>query len=90
MLLLHLTSIALLSLTPSPLGLVANTRACDLAERRDALFRRASITEQSATVMSVLPRLFARTGFLLVPGPLTARGPESVARVLERDSLNAT
>lgn len=90
MLLLHLTSIALLSLTPSPLGLVANARACDLAERRDALFRRASITEQSGTVMSVLPRLFARNGFLLVPGPLTARGPESVARVLERDSLNAT
>jgi ketosteroid isomerase-like protein len=65
-------------------------RACDLAEQRAALFRRAAISPSSGTVMSVLPALFATKGFLLAPGPISARGPASVSRILERDSLNAT
>jgi hypothetical protein len=40
--------------------------------------------------MSVLPAMFAANGFLLAPGPISARGPASVAQILGRDSLNAT
>jgi hypothetical protein len=84
---LHLISIITLSLAASNSGPVA---ACDLAEQRSALFRRATITPSSGVVTAALPALFAREGFLLAPGPITARGPASVARILERDSLNAT
>ena len=65
-------------------------RACDLAEQRAALFRRAAIAPSAGTVTSVLPALFAANGFLLAPGPISARGPASVAEILGRDSLNAS
>jgi hypothetical protein len=64
--------------------------ACDLAEQRAELFRRATITPSSGTVTTVLPSLFAPQGFLLAPGPITARGPASVSQILLRDSLNAS
>ena len=68
----------------------AADRACDLAEQRAALFRRAAIAPSAGTVMSVLPAMFGANGFLLAPGPISARGPASVAQILGRDSLNAT
>jgi ketosteroid isomerase-like protein len=41
-------------------------------------------------VTSVLPALFAANGFLVAPGPISSRGPASVAHILARDSLNAS
>ena len=80
--------------TPLPLALLMllspPVRACDLAEQRAALVRRATIAPSAGVVTSVIPALFAPQGFLLAPGPISARGPASVARILERDSLNAT
>ena len=64
--------------------------ACDLAERRAALFNRALVTENDGYMTASLSRLFADSGFVLSPGPITERGPSGVARVLGRDSLNAT
>ena len=79
---------------PLPLALLIllsrPVRACDLAEQRAALMRRATIAPSAGVVTSVVPALFAPQGFLLAPGPIAARGPASVARTLERDSLNAT
>ncbi len=67
-----------------------SVRACDLAERRATLFKRAVVTETDGYMTASLSRLFADSGFVLSPGPITERGPSGVARVLERDSLNAT
>ena len=81
--------IAFLLLLSAPVPPAA-IRACDLAEQRAALFRRAAIAPSAGTVMSVLPAMFGANGFLLAPGPISARGPASVAQILGRDSLNAT
>ena len=75
---------------PTPSRTSATIRACDLAERRSSLLRRAAIAPSAGVVTSVLPQMFAAKGFLLAPGPISARGPASVAQILERDSLNAT
>ena len=76
--------------SPAPSKTPAINRACDLAEQRAALLRRATIAPSAGVVTSVLPSLFAAKGFLLAPGPISDRGPASVRQSLERDSLNAT
>ena len=83
--LLILSSITLALRVP-PIG----APACDLAERRTSLVQRASGGETGGVPTSFLPGLFAAEGYLLAPGPITGRGPASVARVLDRDPLNAT
>jgi len=65
-------------------------RACDLAEQRTALFKRAVVTADDGYMTSSLSRLFADDGFMLGPGPITERGPAGVTRVLSRDTLNPT
>jgi hypothetical protein len=83
--------IAFLLLLSSPVSAERRAvRACDLAEQRTALFRRAAIAPSAGTVTSVFPALFAANGFLLAPGPISARGPASVAQILGRDSLNSS
>jgi hypothetical protein len=80
----------LLSFAPASRELAGELRACDLAERRAAMFKRAAIDEGAGVVTTVLPPLFGATGFILAPGPLTSRGPVGVTRLLERDTLNPT
>jgi hypothetical protein len=87
---LHLAFLIAVSLPASSIAGVTGVAACDLVEQRSALFRRATITPSSGVVTVALPALFAPQGFQLAPGPILARGPASVARMLERDSLNAT
>jgi len=69
---------------------IPGSEACDLAERRAELFKRAAVSEDDGYLTSTLPRLFAEQGLMLTAGPLDDRGPAGVARVLGRDTLNAT
>jgi ketosteroid isomerase-like protein len=87
---LHLAFLIVVSSPVSSIASATGVAACDLAEQRSALFRRATITPSSGIITVALPALFAPRGFLLAPGPIAARGPASVTRILERDSLNAT